>query len=224
MQPATAASGLTMTLDIAALVSAIVWPLLILIAVILFRDRLVEATKWFAPRVKSVSIGVFSFEVPAAQPLALQMTGAVDLRHAGQSGDVNDSTLRSFYEQISDPSRLDYAVVDLGDGHEWLTSRLFILSIILSRMRGLRVLVFVETAAHVRRRLVGVAECDKVRWRLAMRFPWLEAAVAHAEAAIWPKPQLAVLGPLAVSNDQGRLEYAGGLSGTRRAASSRIPR
>lgn len=214
MQPAAGAgSGFTTTLDIAALVTAIVWPLLILIALLLFRGRLVEAAKWLAPRVRSVSLGAFSLEVAAAQPLPLQMTGAVDLRHAGQSGDVNDSTLRSFYEQISDPSRLDYAVVDLGEGREWLTSRLFILSIILSRMRGLRAFVFVETAGHVRRRLVGVAACDKVRWRLAMRFPWLEAAFAHGEALVWPEPLPpgpAGVSPIVVSNDQGRIEWHGG--------------
>jgi hypothetical protein len=208
---ASATGGLTTTLDIAALVSAIVWPLLLVIAVLMFGDRLVEAVKSLAPRVKSISIGAFSFELAAAQPLALQMTGAVDLRHAGQSGDVNDSTLRSFYEQIADPTRLDYAVVDLGDGNEWLTSRLFILSIILSRMRGLRAFVFVETAGHVRRRFVGVGECEQVRWRLAMRFPWLEAAVAQAEAKIWPKPLPGLAAPFTlIANEQGRLEWPGG--------------
>jgi hypothetical protein len=141
------------------------------------------------------------------------MTGAVDLRHAGQSGDVNDSTLRSFYEQISEPSRLDYAVVDLGEGREWLTSRLFILSVILARMRSLRAFVFVETAGHVRRRLVGVSECETVRWRLAMRFPWLEAALAHAECVVWPKPlpgMTVFLGGPIISNEEGRLEWLGG--------------
>ena len=204
-------SGLTTTLDVAALVGAIAWPVLLVVAALLFRDQLVEVAKVLAPRVRSFSVGVVSLEFAEAQPLSLQMTGAVDLRHAGDSSDVSDSTLRSFYEQIRDPSRLDYAFVDLGDGHEWLTSRLYILSVILARMRGLRALVFVETAAHVRRRYIGVAECDKVRWRLAMRFPWLESALAHAEAAVWSKPvqrmkdyQNTPNVPV-VSNDQGRL-------------------
>ncbi len=67
-----------------------------------------------------------------------------------------------------------------------LTSRLFILSVILSRMRGLRAFVFVETAGHIRRRFVGVCDSDAVHWQLASRFPWFEAALAHAEAAVWP--------------------------------------
>lgn len=216
----TAGPGLTTTLDIAALVgaiaalvSAVLWPFFLVTAALLFRDRLVEMAKLLAPRIKSLSIGGVSFEFTEARPLSLQMAGAVDLRHAGQSGDVNDSTLRSFYEQITEPSGLDYAVVDLGAGSEWLTSRLFILSVILARMRGLKALVFVETAGHIRRRFVGASECDKVRWRLAMRFPWLEAALAHAEASVWPvplpPPASYPTSPL-VSNEDGRLELLPG--------------
>jgi hypothetical protein len=208
-----AGAGLTTTLDIAALVAALVWPLLLLVLALLFRDRLVEAARLMAPHLKSLSVGIVSIEFAEARPLSLQMVGAVDLRHAGQSTDVNDSTLRSFYAQVSEPSRVDYAVVDLGGGHEWLTSRLFILSVILARMRGLRALVFTETTGHVRRRLVGVSEHDKVRWRLAARFPWLEAALAHAESAVWPQhpPGMSVVaaGPI-ISNDDGRLEWPGG--------------
>lgn len=158
----------------------------------------------------SVAVGAVSIQFAEARALSLQSAGAVDLRHAGQSGDVNDSTLRSFYDQIRDPSPLDYAVVDLGTGSEWLTSRLFILSVILSRMRGLRTFVFVETAGHIRRRLVGVCDSDTVHWRLASRFPWFEAALAHAVAEVWPPLPPGVVdlqpgwGPI-INSDRGRL-------------------
>ena len=202
----------TTTLDIAALVNALAWPLVIAVLLWLFRDRLVEAAKALAPRLKAVSVGAVSIQFVEARALSLQSAGAVDLRHAGRSGDVNDSTLHSFYDQIRDPSSLDYAVVDLGMGGEWLTSRLFILSVILSRMRGLRAFVFVETTGPVRRRFVGVCDSDAVHWRLAARFPWFEAALAHAEAAIWPPPPpgVADLPPAPIiSSDRGRLVQMG---------------
>jgi hypothetical protein len=148
-----------------------------------------------------------------AGALSLQLNDRVDLRHAGQYRDINDSTVPNFFQQIQEPSRLDYAVVDLGEGREWLTSRLFIISVVLARMRGLRALVFVETAGHVRRRFVGVSECEKVRWRLAMQYPWLEAALVHAEAKVWPAPVPFVIDhPTAfpsVADDHGRLELPG---------------
>ena len=185
-QTIASGSGVTTTLDIAALMSAVLWPLLIVVLGWVFRDRLLELVRLIAPRVRSLSLGGVSLDLSEAKPLALDLTGAVDLRHAGQSGNLSDSTLQSFLSHVQDPSRLDYAVVDLGTGREWLTSRLFILAIILARMRGLRMLVFVETAGDVRRRFVGVSECERVHWRLAMRFPWLEAALVHAQADIWP--------------------------------------
>jgi hypothetical protein len=70
----------------------------------------------------------------------------------------------------------------------------------------------VETAGHIRRRFVGLGECEKVRWRLAMRFPWFEAALAHAQATIWPEPVpplVAVPSGPAISNDHGRIEAFG---------------
>ncbi len=210
---ATPSPGLTTTLDIAALVSALIWPLVLVIVIWIFRGRLVEVARLIAPRLKSLSVGGFSIDFAEAQRLPLQMSGAVDLRHAGQSADINDSTLRSFYDQIRDPSQIDYAAVDLGEGSEWLTSRLFILSVILARMRGLRALVFLETSGHVRRRLVGVSECEKVRWRLAARFPYLEAALIHAESTLWPLPLPGMAFPPGgptISNDNGRLEWPGG--------------
>src|SRR4051812_2020297 len=66
----------------------------------------------------SVSVGVVSIEYAEAWSLSLQSAGAVDLRHAGQSSAINDSTPRSFYDQIGDPWPLDYAIVDLGIGNE----------------------------------------------------------------------------------------------------------
>jgi hypothetical protein len=77
-------------------------------------------------------------------------------------------------------SFLTKRVIDLGGGQQWLTSRLFIFAVLLGRMRGLRSLVFVETIGETRRRFIGVATPEGVRWGLARRYPWLEKAFANA--------------------------------------------
>jgi hypothetical protein len=60
-----------------------------------------------------------------------------------------------------------------------LTSRLFIFAVMLQRMRGLRCLVFLETSGGIRRRFMGMAPPGAVLWSLAMRYPWLEWALAN---------------------------------------------
>ena len=66
----------------------------------------------------------------------------------------------------------------LGEGAEG-RSRLFVFAEMLPRLRGLRCFVFVERAGTIRRRLVGIARAEKVRWALASQFPWLEQALMH---------------------------------------------
>ncbi|UIE38906.1 hypothetical protein [Leptodesmis sichuanensis] len=68
----------------------------------------------------------------------------------------------------------------LGDGKEWLTSRLYIMAIILERMKSLKALVFLG----IRKRFIGWAKPEKVRWALAKNYPYLESAYAKAYADI----------------------------------------
>jgi hypothetical protein len=201
-------------LQVDAVVSALAWPVVVLAVALLWKDKLIDLLKAGIPRLKSISFGGISLGLAdVATGPVLAEGAAVDLSHAGSPGDVNDSTLRTFYTQILEPSRLESAVVDLGEGAEWLTSRLFVLTVILSRMRGVHAVVFVETAGHVRRRLVGTCDSDVLRWRLGARFPWLEAALAMAENEMWvgvpppPPPPLptGVDPPVRVADDEGRI-------------------
>jgi hypothetical protein len=179
----------TVEIDVAALVGAILGPFIILVLLWWFREPLSMFARELPRRLKSFSAAGVSFELADATPSSLtSLQVSVDLRHAGTSNDVNDSTLRSFYEQIEDPTRIDYAVVDLGTGEEWLSSRLFVLSIILQRMRGLQAFVFVENINDVRRRFLGVCEARPLRWRLAARWPRFQSAFAAAELHVWGHP------------------------------------
>ena len=98
--------------------------------------------------------------------------------------EVSSSHIKSLLEQIQGPGASDYAVINLGTGRNWLTTRLFLFAILLRRMRMLRTFVFVETRDGIEQRFAGVAAPDLVRWRFAREYPWLETAFAHAYGAI----------------------------------------
>jgi hypothetical protein len=187
---------MTTTLDIAALVAAVAMPAVLLIALAWFREPLAAALRELPKRIESISFAGISVKLAEAKEGALVGPAArVDLRNAGTPQDVIDATAHSFYEQVSDPARIDYAVVDLDAGMSWLSSRLYILSVILRRMRGMRSLVFVATIGSTRRRFVGVCSSDIVRWRLASRWPRLESALAMAELQTWGHPYQALPAP-----------------------------
>lgn len=219
-------SAVETSIDVAAILEAVIWPALLFALLLLYREQVVAAFTTLGARMTSVSVGGVVLELSDARRLSDDHDRArVDLRKAGFSSDINDSTLREFFEQLRDPRSLDYAIVDLGSGEEWLTSRLYILSTVLRRMRGLEVLVFLEDAGSTRRRFLGWCRCEHVRWQLAAQFPWFEAARAHAELETWaamrnrPAPGDAPFGAdlgaavaqsgVRVVDDRGRIEQWG---------------
>ena len=98
---------------------------------------------------------------------------------------IADST-RMILEQAQSTMPADYAVIDLGAGEEWLTSRLFIAAVMLERMRGVKVFVFLETTAAQAHRFVAICTLSQIRWSLACRYPWLEAAWLRAYTTVFP--------------------------------------
>jgi hypothetical protein len=84
-----------------------------------------------------------------------------------------------YFEQLGRATG-EYAVIDLGNGNQWISSRLFIFAVLLKRMTGLRQFVFIGTQNGVTGRFLGMASPDDVRWALARRYPWLECAYAYA--------------------------------------------
>jgi hypothetical protein len=193
--------------DIGGAVQVLIWPLLLLLVAIVFRRTIAAFFTSVASRIKSFSVAGVAIELAQqAQSLFFKEAG-VDIRHAGTDNDVQDSTLGSFYEQIRARTPLEFAVVDLGEGAEWLTSRLYILSVILRRMRSLQAVVFVDTAKNVRGHFVGVCASDLVRWRLARAYPKLEAALAAGESRVWSQPNAAAV-PIrpqpSIDDDSGR--------------------
>jgi hypothetical protein len=195
------------TLDVAAALSAIIWPIVVIIILLGYRNKIPMWVEGVANRVTKLGFGGFSLELAVAEQFAPEWSGtagALDLRHTAMAFQVNDSTARTFMTQLSEESTADYAVVNLGTGEEWLTTRLYIMSIIFAQMKGVEAFVFLETMGSTRKRYVGWAKPENVRWALAKHYSWLEQAFADAYSAILSQQHL----PQAfVVSNVGRLGY-----------------
>jgi hypothetical protein len=95
-------------------------------------------------------------------------------------GEVNTTTRLTLFKALEGPAHWDFIVVDIGDGKRWLASRLFIFSILLKELRGLRSVVIVESAAQVKRKLLGITTPDEVRSSLAARYPCFDKQLIEA--------------------------------------------
>src|SRR4051812_34713380 len=171
--------------DIAATIAAIAWPVVLIVAFLTLRDRIPTLVEGVARRVKKLEVAGVSIELAIAKPFEPSWSEApagLDLRHTATAVQVNDSTAATFVSQLTDGGSADYAEVNLGAGNEWLTSRLFILSILYARVKGVKAFVFLETSGAARKRYVGWASPQAVRWALAKRYSWLESAYATAYA------------------------------------------
>jgi hypothetical protein len=167
----------------AAIFNAIAWPIAIIIVALILREKLPALVRTLLSRVTEVGFAGFSLKLAEAKsfdPKLSDPAAAFDLRNKATVAQVNDSTVWNFSHQLQEFDSADYAIITLGDGKEWLTSRLYIMAIVLGRMKSLKALVFLG----IRKRFIGWAKPEKVRWALAKNYPYLEAAYAKAYADI----------------------------------------
>ena len=165
--------------DWVELVRALSWPVTLIAAFTIFREPISKFVANLGQRVKKFSIFEFELELSSVPEFTPVWTtpSLTDVRQPSASSEFT-SYAYALIQQIRDDTACDYAIIDLDTGHSWLTSRLFIFAVLLQRMRNLQCFVFVETLGHIRRRFIGMASPDAVRWALALRYPWLEQAFA----------------------------------------------
>ncbi|WP_425084948.1 hypothetical protein [Ruegeria profundi] len=181
--------------DLVNFVSTIAWPVVALILLLAYRDQISSIAKRTLPNVTRVSFGSFALELSEskAQEAKIQYSdNRMDYRKSGTAAHVIDSTSAMFREQLEASDKADYAVVDLGRGNEWLDSRLFILSVLMAELRGIRAIVFLESVTDARRSFVGVADAGAVYRNLGAKLPWLEEAYRRAMTTIPEKSLLEV--------------------------------
>src|SRR5229473_1947181 len=99
-------------------------------------------------------------------------------------GEVTTTTLMGLFESLSERHDWIYLLVDIEEGHKWLLSRLFIFSVVLKQVRGIRCIVFVETTPSQNKTFLGLAEPSKVRELLGQKYPWFEDALRESWANV----------------------------------------
>jgi hypothetical protein len=166
------------------LAKALAWPVVALLIATLFRRPISAFMSVIGRRITKFSIFKLEIELPPAT--AATITPLLDdIRNATTPAEINDSS-RMMLEQVQSAMPADYATIALGEGDAWLTSRLYIAAVMMERMRGMQAFVFVEHAPYTERRLVAVASARQLRWALARRYPWLEAAFLRANLLAFP--------------------------------------
>jgi hypothetical protein len=186
------------------LVSAVAWPAVILAAVIVLRNPLTNMLQELSKRATKVSAFQFAVELSTVPQLAPPWKVAGDDVRQLTRADVFDSATMTLFQELSSAGGSDYIVVDLGRGDQWLSSRLYIFASVLQRMRGLRSVVFTAAKGDETGVFIGAADPTRVRWALAMAYPWLEVAFAQAYAQIASAPSAP--GTRLILSEEGALE------------------
>jgi hypothetical protein len=171
------------------LLKAVAWPIVATAALCLFRRPLTDLVSQIARRASKLSVYEVSVELATLPELSPSWSvGAEDVRQL-TSSQIFDSASQTLFQELLKPGKADYAVVDLGAGREWLTSRLFAFALVLGNVTKLRAFVFVENTGVVRRRFLGVATPAAIQAALARQYPWLEEAYLRAAAGAYlPQP------------------------------------
>lgn len=94
-----------------------------------------------------------------------------------------DSYSYSLFEQLAKLAPTEVLEIDLGNGREWLTTRLYLFSALLERRRDVRCVALLRTDGDRVRQVLGSASPEALCKSLAVEEPWLEQTyvAAHDE-------------------------------------------
>jgi hypothetical protein len=177
-----------------SLVGHIIWPVTLLVVVLVLRRQIGDFLSAIGGRITQVSVMSVTIDLALATETVppWQGIGGEDVRGLVVAQQVNDSYFDTLRQSLRIPGTADFFVVDLkSDGRkEWLTSRLYLFTYVLSRMKDVRSIVFTATRGDVARSFLGVAGTEELLRALADAEPWLRLARRQVEAK-----QLGVLPP-----------------------------
>lgn len=178
------AKGAATAGSLAQLTTPLAWPVAAVLIALLFRRPLASMVSAIGGRITKLSL--FKVEVELLPTEVATAPLLNELKSAAVTTPVNDSTAMML-QQVQEGGPAQFAVIDLGQGREWLTSRLYIAAIMLERMRGVRAFLFLEESPPTKRRFVAIAPAARVRWALAQNYPWLEGAWLNASNQVAPR-------------------------------------
>jgi hypothetical protein len=123
------------------LLKAIIWPATILFLVFNLREPLTELITAIGQRATRFKILQFEVELAALGPASPALAMSTE---ALQQAVVQESGTKFMISGITKSAAADFALIALGadSDHAWLTSRLFLLSVLIDRNRVVRCIVF----------------------------------------------------------------------------------
>ena len=169
-----------------SLVEHVIWPVALLVMVLVLRRQIGDFLSAIGGRITQVSVMSVTIDLAVATETVppWQGIGGEDVRGLVVAQQVNDSYFNTLRQSLQVPGKADFFVVDLkSDGREeWLTSRLYLFTYVLSRMKGVRSIVFTATRGDVARSFLGIAGTEELLRTLAAAEPWLHVARLQVEA------------------------------------------
>src|SRR5260370_34442705 len=172
-------------IDLPSLLKAISWPAMTAIALAVFRRPLATLISVLGQKVSKFSIGKFSIEMAQVQEMKPStMDTEIRQLEAGLIPQSGNTALTALVNELQSGGKHDYVVIDFGSesAPRWLTSRLYLLCFLITLINRQLCMVFVETVGSVRKKLIGIASPEQVRWALAYKYGWLETAATAAYA------------------------------------------
>ncbi len=94
---------MNINLDIAAALSAVIWPIIVLVILLAYRSRIPMLVEGLASRVKNLKFAGVSLELALAKPFVPEWSGAptvLDLRRKATAIQVQDSMVRTLLSQL----------------------------------------------------------------------------------------------------------------------------
>jgi hypothetical protein len=166
------------------------WPIVVVVVLLVFRKPLATFIAVLGGRITRLSAFNFSIELASLpSPPSPWSDPSISQSAELTSGDVYSTSLEILFKLATPgmPSMStdrkdawDYLLVDVREGQFWFISRVFIFTVFLQALRGVRCVVFVETRGEYRRRLIGLASPEAVRAALAKAYPWFERSLQNA--------------------------------------------
>jgi IPT/TIG domain len=167
--------------EVTSVARTIIWPVVIVVLLVLYRHAISRFLAGMGGRVSRVSFAGASLEfVPASEAPSTMVSAVTEFIDAtSTAGQIMSSGGKSLDMAIHSTGA-DFVKIDLLGGRGWLTSRLYIFSVILSETAGVKKLVLVQRGTAGDESFAGIASPLLVADRLGSRFRWLSYALADA--------------------------------------------
>ncbi len=167
--------------DYLRLLEIVFIPIVILIVIFYFRNSIKSFLEKLAPRISKVQAFGVTIELSKSKELKPSWISDTNDDFRGLTPSYAfDSGASNLIQIITSNPDTNYAIIDLEYGSIWLTSRLYIFSVLFDLYTNIEYLVFVDSDGSKTYQFIGYANLKDIRWALAKTYPWLEKAFAEA--------------------------------------------